>query len=72
MNQPLKLIISKQAQSGVTGYTSYFEYINRNRYSGYICIAYSDTLWASFNEIAVQDRLTTYSDIKKVETRKPL
>ena len=36
MNRPLKLFISKESQSGVIGYIADFEYINRNRYSGYI------------------------------------
>ncbi len=46
MNRPLKLFISKESQSGIIGYLTDFEYINRNRYSGYIR-AYSDTLQAT-------------------------
>jgi hypothetical protein len=36
MNLPLKLFINKDSQSGAIGYIADFEYITRNRYSGYI------------------------------------
>ena len=36
MNRPLKLFINKESQSGIIGYLTDFECINRNRYSGYI------------------------------------
>ncbi len=35
MNRPLMLFINKESKSGAIGYISDFEYITRNRYSGY-------------------------------------
>ncbi len=36
MNRPLKLFINKESQSGAIGDIADFEYINMNKYSGYI------------------------------------